>query len=226
MKKNGKLIVLEGPDGVGKSTLAKDLTNYLNKNEAPTRMLAFPGKEPASLGKHIYQLHHDPQAFGIDSIDEISLQLLHIAAHIDMIKNVIQPELESGINIVLDRYWWSTWVYGRVNKIKDKPLQAMINVELFYLRHYEPDIIFLIDTPMPLRKDAYSSNWKKLQAVYQELLKQERPKYPVKLFLNNGSIADAINFLVSQIGAHTDLNLYDESKHYARSKSTIGSFPH
>ena len=78
----GKLIVFEGPDGVGKSTLAKEVAAVLSGRGTPCDLLAFPGREPGTLGWHVYQLHHDPGLFGIANIPPASLQLLHVAAHL------------------------------------------------------------------------------------------------------------------------------------------------
>ena len=55
----GRLIVFEGPDGVGKSTLAEQLTVHLREAGVPCEHLAFPGRQPGSLGHLVYDLHHD-----------------------------------------------------------------------------------------------------------------------------------------------------------------------
>ena len=110
MSKRGKLFVLEGPDGVGKSTLAHTLTEYLNAKGIPCDYFAFPGREAGTLGRHIYDFHHNPIQFGVKLVNPASVQVLHIAAHLDTIERNILPTLEKGRSIVLDRFWWSTWV--------------------------------------------------------------------------------------------------------------------
>jgi dTMP kinase len=89
MRGNGKLFVFEGPDNVGKTTLSQALANYLNNHNIESDYIAFPGKEGGGLGKYVYDLHHDLQTSGIESITPTSLQVLHIAAHIDLIQSRI-----------------------------------------------------------------------------------------------------------------------------------------
>ena len=56
----GKLIVLEGVDGVGKSSLSKEVTRRLTDSNVAFDSLAFPGNDPETLGSLIYRVHYDP----------------------------------------------------------------------------------------------------------------------------------------------------------------------
>ena len=89
----GRLIVFEGLDGVGKSTLAQHLTSRLREVGIPCRFLAFPGRESGTLGRLVYDLHHDAPRLGVSDVNSTSLQVLHIAAHIDAIEGEILPAL-------------------------------------------------------------------------------------------------------------------------------------
>ena len=82
----GRLIVFEGPDNVGKSTLAGHLTSRLCEAGIRCEQLAFPGNRPGSLGRLVYNLHHNASGLGFGKINATSLQMLHIAAHIDVIE--------------------------------------------------------------------------------------------------------------------------------------------
>src|SRR5260370_20827938 len=105
------LYVFEGPDGVGKSTLASHLNNHFKLKGLSSQLLSFPGQEIGTLGAHIYRLYQNPGSFGLHNISVTSEQLLFTAGHADVIENRILPVLSKGGNVVLDRYWWSTWVY-------------------------------------------------------------------------------------------------------------------
>lgn len=96
-RERGRLIVFEGADKVGKSTLVKKLTCRLGESGVPYEHLAFPGKQKGTLGKLVYDLHHD-EVPGLvhKDVNPTSLQVLHIAAHIDAIERQILPALSDG----------------------------------------------------------------------------------------------------------------------------------
>ena len=89
---------------MGKSTLTHTLTIHLNSIGIHCDHFAFPGHEPGSLGRLVYDFHHNPVNFGIKSVNPTSVQVLHIAAHIDAVERYILPAIEKGRSIVLDRF--------------------------------------------------------------------------------------------------------------------------
>lgn len=140
----GKLIVFEGPDGTGKTTLALELVRELNGKGIKSLYVSFPGREQGGLGKVVYELHHREPELGEAPIHPVSIQLLHVAAHIDLIGKVIRPALTSGTWVILDRYWWSTWVYGKVCGALESALSLMIQIELEHWHPISPDVVFLL----------------------------------------------------------------------------------
>lgn len=192
MPKPGSLIVFEGPDAVGKSTLAKEFASVLAGRGTPCDLLAFPGREAGTLGLHVYQLHHDPERFGIANIPAASLQLLHVAAHLDAITNRILPALRSGRWVVLDRFWWSTWVYGRVAGACKETLDAMIAVEKAEWGDVTPVMAFLVRRGRPLRDGEPLDCWQNLVLAYRELAMTERARQSVCMLDNEGTVEDAV----------------------------------
>lgn len=180
----GQLYVFEGADGVGKSTLATSFVNYLATAAIPVRSMSFPGKTPGTLGAHVYKLHHDPAAFDLRTVNLTSLQTLHVAAHIDAIESSILPLLNQGFSVVLDRYWWSTWVYGLVSGVSEDSLRAMIDLELIFWRNVRPTLLFLIDRTMSLREEERNSSWLNKVKEYRTLSRREQAKYPIVVIEN------------------------------------------
>jgi thymidylate kinase len=168
----GKLIVFEGPDGVGKTTLAHDLVSMLDKRGVRSIYISFPGREQGGLGKLIYDLHHDPTIMGVGSINSISNQLLHVAAHIELIASVIRPALADGCWVILDRFWWSTWVYGKINNVDESTLESMIGLELEQWRPFTPDIIYLLSRESQLDNQSFRFT-DDLTSVYEQLADRE-----------------------------------------------------
>src|SRR5262249_34513872 len=129
MVTTSKLFVFEGVDGSGKTTLSRAFVQHLKALGYECDWLSFPGCENGTLGKHVYDIHHNRLDDPIRGVNSTSLQLLHIAAHIDTIERRILPALKQGRLLVLDRYWWSTLVYGIVAGANERSLKRMINIE-------------------------------------------------------------------------------------------------
>lgn len=193
----GKLIVFEGVDCVGKSTLAQHLANHLSLEGTPCKYVAFPGREPGTLGSHVYLLHHDQNRFGIKSISSTSLQLLHIAAHIDAIENIILPALVSGYYVVLDRFWWSTWVYGLKDGVAYSSLEKMLDLEINHWGQVLPALVFLIHRSKPFCDDISVEQLTELHLLYNELIKREVKRYRIEIINNDESVEKTLANLVS-----------------------------
>jgi integrase len=101
MPRTGKLLIFEGPDGVGKSTLVKEAGKILDFRGIPYKALSFPGKDAGTLGWVVDQIHHTPGTFEINNLTPLSLQALHIAAHLDHIESRILPALAQGAWFIL-----------------------------------------------------------------------------------------------------------------------------
>ena len=185
-----QLIVLEGPDGVGKSTISSALYERLSEICIKCEYLTFPGNESGTIGRLVCDLHHEPGRFGIESLSPVSLQALHIAAHLDVIEQRIRPAIENGKWVVLDRFWWSTWVYGRADDVDNAILDALIQVEHIQWRGIKPSVVFLVD-----RSDNSNNQRKqaRLREGYQELLQREHNQYPVHQIKNELTVQETTN---------------------------------
>ncbi len=187
----GSLFVFEGADGVGKSALAKLLLNTWNIKLRECELLTFPGREPGSLGRLVYDLHHWANKVGVSAVSSSALQAAHIAAHIDAIEARILPALKAGKTVILDRYWWSTKVYGHVSGANESVITKLIEAELASWQGIQPSAVFLIQRKEPLREEPLRE-WRSWGRSYRNLAEKEGALYPVFTIDNDGQIEDAL----------------------------------
>ena len=187
----GRLIVFEGADGCGKTTLSKGLAERLQLRGESVEWNSFPGREAGTLGELVYRLHHQPEQLGVRGITPLSLQAMHIAAHLDTISRRLRPALESGISVVLDRFWWSTWAYGVADSIDPANLDALIEVERRLWQPIQPAVVFVVRRQVPLRPEQ-SGKWTVLNSAYERLGAREHLFHRVVEIWNEGSIEESV----------------------------------
>lgn len=199
MTKPGRLIVLEGPDGVGKTTLAELVATHLNHDNERAIYASFPGRIKGTLGHLVYRIHHDPHGLTRPP-SPAALQTLHIAAHIDAIDQFLKPAIESGATIVLDRYWWSTYVYGLVDGVPNVFLDKLIAVERELWGSLLPSRLLYVRTVEPY--PTYSGDWNKWRrhrTAYDEMFSLESGHFPMQIIENNGHIEDTLDRMMSYL---------------------------
>ena len=182
----GRLFVLEGPDGVGKTTICGALAQQLQSRGHDLLLLSFPGKQPGSLGELVYRVHHDEGPLRIGDMSMLAKQALHVAAHIDAIDRQILPALEEGKVVLLDRYWWSAWVYGLVGGCSRRKLRALVEAERAAWGRVRPALAVLLRRPTPIDRDDPPVRWQRLSDEYARLAEREGRLHPVAVIDNVG----------------------------------------
>ncbi|WP_297204255.1 dTMP kinase [uncultured Brachyspira sp.] len=131
----GKLIVLEGIDGSGKSTNGIMLTDILN-NAGIKSIYTF---EPT----HAYfgtKLRESMFSKDLKPEEELSL---FIADRKEHIKHMIKPAIDDGYIIVLDRYVYSSVAYQGAKGIDKEYIQDLHKDFII-----EPDLVFIFHLPI------------------------------------------------------------------------------
>jgi dTMP kinase len=99
----GKFIVLDGPDGCGKTTQVKLLEDWLGGQGVKTLTLRDPGG--TAIGEKIRQILLNPEHVAMSVRTEL---LLYMAARAQLWEEKIAPALKEGKCVVLDRWLSST----------------------------------------------------------------------------------------------------------------------
>ncbi|MCB1130859.1 MAG: dTMP kinase [Verrucomicrobiae bacterium] len=132
MQKPGHLIILEGIDGTGKSTQAKRLGAWF---EARGREVVL-GREPTD-GPWGRKLRESAATGRLSPEDELEYFLKDRRQHVE---EVIQPALDAGKVVILDRYYFSTMAYQGARGFD--PAEIRRKNEEFAPR---PDLLVILD---------------------------------------------------------------------------------
>lgn len=136
----GKFITLEGGEGCGKSTQAARLRSMLASRGIDALAVREPGG--TGLGEKIRSLLKD---FRADPPCDKSELLLFLAARAQLVRNVIEPALESGRWVVSDRFCDSTFAYQGHGR--GLPLESLRAANAFACGGLMPDLTLLLDVP-------------------------------------------------------------------------------
>lgn len=133
----GRLITIEGVDGAGKTTLAAGLAHELNRRGVAITTLREPGG--VALSERIRALVTEP---GL-TVGGRAEALLYAAARAQLAEEELQPRLDAGQWLLLDRYVDSSLAYQGVGR--HLGLQAVGQINQFATQGLVPDRTLLLD---------------------------------------------------------------------------------
>jgi len=136
----GRLVVLEGIDGSGKSTQAKHLARALG-----ALLTAEPGA--TSLGSDLRRLLLDPSKSSVSLRAEALLMAADRAQHV---AELLEPALVAGKWVVSDRFTASTIAYQGYGRGLD--LAELAQVAAFAASDVEADLQILLDVPVEVAR--------------------------------------------------------------------------
>src|SRR5215211_3446952 len=103
--RSGRLIVLEGSEGAGKTTQLRLLAEKLSASGVDVLPLREPGG--TALGDAIRRLLLDPA----QHITPRAEALLFMASRAQLVKDKIDPAVARGVVVLMDRFFLSTYAY-------------------------------------------------------------------------------------------------------------------
>lgn len=140
-RRTGLFVTLEGPDGSGKSTQARLLTEKLRKAGYRVLLTREPGGSP--LAEKIRGLLLDPANKGMRDGAEL---LLFEAARFQHVKDTVLPALAKGTVVLCDRFIDSTTAYQVAGRGLKSAEVAWLN--RFGSAGLKPDLTLLFDIPV------------------------------------------------------------------------------
>ncbi|MHC4337961.1 MAG: dTMP kinase [Planctomycetota bacterium] len=135
-----KFIVLDGPDGCGKTVQLDLLATYLKSQGVATVQTTDPGG--TKIGNQISRL------LKYDSQGAMHVQtevMLFMASRAQLVAEVIKPALETGKTVLCDRFISSTCAYQSSGGY---PVEKIIELGRFAIGDVWPDLTIIIDIPV------------------------------------------------------------------------------
>ena len=140
-KLQGKFIVLDGPDGCGKSTQAKLLAQWMQKQGVTVSRFRDPGD--TAIGEKIRAILLDREHEAMSIRTEL---LLHMAARAQLWAEKISPALHENQCVVLDRWLSSTCAYqGFAGGFG---MDKVVEIAADCLERVWPDLTIILDVDL------------------------------------------------------------------------------
>ena len=137
----GRFVVLEGVEGVGKSTQARMLGEWLESCGIAFTLTREPGG--TEVGEAIRNVVQDRPELSV--LPETEL-LLYLAARTAFVREVALPVLERGEVLIVDRFSLSTYAYQGYGRGLD--LDEVRRMDRFASGGLAPDIYLVLDLPV------------------------------------------------------------------------------
>lgn len=134
------LIVLEGPEGAGKTTQLGRLTRWLEERDVTAIVVREPGGTP--VGNEIRRLLLDP---GSDIVPRTEA-LLFMASRAQLVQREIIPALATNQIVLLDRFFLSTYAYQVAGR--GLPQGEVIAANKLATATLRPDVTMLLSLPV------------------------------------------------------------------------------
>jgi dTMP kinase len=139
--RSGVFVVVEGPDGAGKSGAAARLVEALRAGGHAVTSVREPGGTP--IGEALREVLLRSEAADRSPLADA---LLFSAARAELVSRVIRPALDRGEVVVTDRYATSTMAYQGYGGGVD--LARLADLERVATGGLRPDLVLLIDVPV------------------------------------------------------------------------------
>lgn len=135
----GRLVVLEGPEGAGKSTQLARLADALAASGRRARTVREPGT--SAVGQEIRRLLLDPA----HDVAPAAEALLFMAARAQLVARELLPALDAGETVLADRFFLSTYAYQIGGR--GLPEDEVVRANQLAVGGLVPDLTLLLHVP-------------------------------------------------------------------------------
>lgn len=142
----GKFIVIEGPDGSGKTTVTKSLLEHYEKLGIKIIHTREPGG--TQIGERIRELLLDPI---FQEMDPKAEALLYAASRAQHVEEKIRPAIEEGYLVLCERYIFSSLVYQGLSR--ELGVDNILKINNFATLDFEPDMVIYLDPKDQMTRD-------------------------------------------------------------------------
>jgi len=130
----GKLIVIEGTDGVGRSTQTELLKNWLAVEGYGVTVTGWKSSE---LISNVIE-----KAKSKNALNTITFSLLYATDLADRLNHIIIPALKAGLMVICDRYYYTAFARDVVRGADPQWVRKLYGFAV------EPDLVFYLKMPL------------------------------------------------------------------------------
>ena len=140
-KLQAKFLVLDGPDGCGKTTQTKLLADWLKEQGVDVVTFRDPGA--TAIGEKVRQILLNPEHIAMGTATEV---MLYMAARVQLWQEKIAPALKENKCVILDRWLSSTCAYqGYAGGFG---MEKVIKIATDALERVWPDLTIILDVDL------------------------------------------------------------------------------
>ena len=197
-------VVIEGQDGTGKSTQARLLQEYFEKQNKEVVVM----DEPDGDLPQAHDLHDMILTRGYN-LEPLTNVLLFTAARLELWRKIAEPVLRRGGIVISARNYWSTLAYQGYGEGVSKSRIIKITKEVLPEKYYHPDRGFILTVPDEIRLARQVSRGKATETFeakadeFQQKVNHAYPKiakeFGLKIIDASGTIEEVFDLIISKL---------------------------